>query len=153
MRCRMKTIETDEVQLVRETIRDLEEGIESLQEEQEMTGWRIEQKQNRLSAWKGKLRELTGEPATEPQKRSPRGANLRLILDLLRGPQIPRAGLSTGEIVSKTQLSFSSVQASLKQGVQTGVITQGVEGFWQAVMEKPVNLATETEQHMNGKVS
>lgn len=122
-----------EEEVTRETIVDLEELIEKLEEERDMLGWRIDQKQQRLRWYQAKLGLTGSDPAVE-RKRSPRGANLKLVMGVLQDPSSPRQGLTASEVVAKTSLSFSSAQAALKQGADAGLIEQ-VDNFWRPKLE------------------
>lgn len=127
------TAQIDERTLDTDILEDLREGIARLEEERDMLDWRIEEKRARLRAYESKHGIVTAVP-TEQRKRAPRGANLKAIISLLQDPASPRQGLTTAEIVSKTKLSFSSVQAALKQGVEGGVVQQ-IDGFWRPIPE------------------
>lgn len=122
----------NERQLIVDTISDLQDGLRELEERRDMLDWEITQKRERLQAWETKLGILSGEPATEPRRRAPRGANLKAILSLLQDPASPRQGLTTSEIVAKTHLSFSSVQVALKQGAD---VVEQVDNFWRPKLE------------------
>lgn len=145
-------IDPNERKLIEETIRDLEDGLGELQEKRDIMDWDISRKQERLKAWQAKLAELSGvagPPTPEPHKRAPRGANLKAVLMLLSDPTAPRQGLSCAEMVDKTGLSYSSVQAALKQGEQQGVIEQNDSGFWRPKQPDPPQPVIE----MNGKIN
>jgi len=121
--------ETFERKFMEETLEDLRDGISKLEEEREVLDWRIDQKRERLQAWEAKLG-ILGPPVPPPShKRSPKGANLKMIIGLLQDPASPRQGLSTAEIVAKTNLKFSSVQAALRQGQEADLVEQ-VGSFW-----------------------
>jgi len=141
----------DESKLIEETIRDLEDGIEELQEKRDMMDWDLSRKRDRLKAWQAKLAGLLGEAplATELHKRAPRGANLKAVLALLMDPASPRQGLSTAALVDKAGLPFSSVQAALKQGEQQGLVEQADSGFWRPKQSDPPQPTMEA----NGKVN
>jgi hypothetical protein len=119
--------------VVRETISDLQELIEKLDEEREVLSWRIAEKQERVRWYQAKLGQTGSDPAIE-RKRSPRGANLKVVMGVLQDPSSPRQGLTASEVVAKAGLSFSSVQAALKQGKDASVIEQ-VENFWRPKLE------------------
>ena len=143
----------DEHQLIVDTISDLRDGLTELGEKRDMLDWEISQKQERLRAWEAKLGILSGEPAGEPRKRAPRGANLKAILSLLQGPTSPRQGLTTSEIVTTTHLSFSSVQVALKRGVEDGLVEQ-VDNFWRPKTDaKPADTITPEVAARNGNVT
>jgi hypothetical protein len=75
------------------------------------------------------------EPSAEHRReRAPRGANLKTILALLQDPASPRQGLTCSDIVTKTKLSFSSVQAALKQGLEAELVEQD-DSFWRPKSE------------------
>jgi hypothetical protein len=141
----------DERKLIEETIRDLEDGLGELQEKREMMDWDISRKQERLKAWQAKLAELSGEtpPSPEAHKRAPRGANLKAVIALLSDPTSPRQGLSCAEMVDKTGLPFSSVQAALKQGEQQALVEQTDSGFWRPKQPDPVQSTMETNGRVN----
>ena len=137
-----------ELELIQMTISDLRDGLHELEEKREMLDWEISQKQERLQAWRSKLATLSGEPQTEPRKRAPRGANLKTILTLLQDPASPRQGLTCSDIVAKTNLQFSSVQAALKQGAE---LFEQVDGFWRPRLD--ANATAPAGMEANGKVN
>ena len=114
----------------------------------------FEQKRERLRAYQAKLGIAPTEPSTERKReRAPRGANLKTILALLQDPTSPRQGLSSSEIVTKTKLSFSSVQAALKQGAEADLVEQ-VDSFWRPKTgAKPAETTTAEAAARNGTVS
>jgi chromosome segregation ATPase len=146
--------EPSEAELSREIISDLQEGIEKLEEERDILNWRIEQKRERLRAYQAKLGIAPTEPSGERKReRAPRGANLKTILALLQDPTSPRQGLSSSEIVTKTKLSFSSVQAALRQGVEADLVEQ-VDSFWRPKTgAKPAETSAAEAAARNGTVS
>src|SRR5208282_1657302 len=124
-----------EAELARRIMIDLEEGIEKLEEERDMLDWRIEQKREHLRAYQANLGIVPPESSGERKRdRAPRGVNLKTILALLQDPASPRQGLTTGDIVTKTKLGFSSVQAALKQGMDADLVEQ-VDSFWRPKTE------------------
>lgn len=141
-----------EEEVIKETISDLRELIDKLEEEREILNWRIDEKQQRIQWYQAKLGLTENDPAGE-RKRSPRGANLKLIIGVLQDPSSPRQGLTASDVVAKTGLSFSSAQAALKQGAEAGVIEQ-VDNFWRPKAETKTDNANVFElAARNGKVT
>jgi hypothetical protein len=141
-----------EAEIVRDMIADLREGIAQLEDERDVMDWRIQEKKDRLR-WFMAKQGLTDADSRTERKRAPRGANLKSIVTLLLDPASPRQGLSSSEIVAKTNLSFSSVQAALKQGDESGLVEQ-VDGFWRPKSEsKPDEGDSAGMETRNGNVN
>lgn len=138
-----------EEEMIKEMIGDLMEGIEKLIDERDLLDWRITEKQQRLRWFQAK-QGFAGDDSQGERKRSPRGANLKAVMNLLQDPSSPRQGLTASEVVAKTGLSFSSAQAALKQGAEAGVIEQ-VDNFWRPKLEtKPADPPTPEAAAKNG---
>ena len=112
-----------ERELIAYTIGDLRDSIGELESRIEMMTEDLQGKKDRLETWRRKLAALSnGNPSAK--RRRPKGENLRHVITCL---QNVTTGLASSEIQRRTELPWSSIQATLKRHPDLFV---EAEGLW-----------------------
>ena len=126
----MATADKSEIELLEQTIRDLEFSVQQLEVRINDDMREFTARRRRLDTWKQRLAELKG-PGEKPtdevsgrRTRHPKGANLRAIVTCLETSVM---GRSASEIQRETGLPWSSVQSTLKKHPE--VFIEG-NGLW-----------------------
>jgi len=114
--------EMTERDLIVGTISDIQDSIQDLTLQIDSMSDELNDKQQRLAAWKKKLEAIDGAPGTTGRR--PKGANLRAIKACLENSI---SGLSASEVRTRTGIPWSSVQRVLAQHSDLFV---EVNGLW-----------------------
>jgi len=110
--------------LITGTLSDLEDSIEELKNRIEYLTDDLHARQERLAIWRRRLAQLAQGSGADPERRRrPKGENLRAVINCLQGAV---NGLAASEIQRRTDLAWSSIQATLKRNSDRFVEQDGL---------------------------
>jgi hypothetical protein len=113
----------EERELIAATLNDLADSISELESRIEFMQEDLSARKERLATWRRRLILLNQGPSAERHRRRPKGENFRAVLGCLQGAV---AGLAASEIQRRTELAWSSIQATLKRHPDTFVERDGL---------------------------
>lgn len=112
-----------ERELIAGTISDLRDSIEELESRIQFMSEDLATRRTRLEVWRKRLVALASGEDSADKRRRPKGANLRAVTACL---EKTLTGLAASEIQRKTELPWSSIQATLKRNATLFVEESGL---------------------------
>jgi chromosome segregation ATPase len=112
-----------ERELISGTISDLHESIQELEDRIEYFQQELQARKKRLETWRHRLAVLADPSDPSERRRRPKGENLRAVIGVLQNCV---NGLTAAEIQRKTELPWSSIQATLKRHPELFAETAGL---------------------------